>query len=401
MVGRHCRGQAPYVADTSRERVPYRTIAATIGMVLLTYLALRLVQATARVLVWTVIAGFFAVAFYPLVNRVDRWFGGRRWLATLVVFLGAVVIIAGLVTLFVVPLAQQTTNLVQQAPDLYQRARAGRGPLGELFVRYHVDDYLQRNQGRIREIASGLGTTGLHVVQTAAQTVAAVLTIFVLAYLMVLEGPLIVAGTLTLTPERHRERVRRLGSECARTVTGYLSGNLLISVICGALTFVVLLAFQVPFAGLIALFVAIADLIPLVGATLGAVVAAAAGFFQSLTAGIAVIVFFVVYQQVENHLLQPVILSRAVKLNPLTVLLAILVGVELQGLLGALLAIPVAGMLQVIVRDLYTSRRDRVTPQEVAAEDEVATEEVAAEEEAPEEEPEPEGAGPPDGAVRR
>ena len=104
----------------------------------------------------------------------------------------------------------------------------------------------------------------------------------------------------------------------------------------------------VPFAGLIALFVAIADLIPLVGATLGAVVAVVAGFVHSVPAGIAVIVFFVLYQQLENHLLQPLILSRTVELNPLTVLVAILVAVELAGILGALLAIPVAGMVQVV-----------------------------------------------------
>ena len=104
-----------------------------------------------------------------------------------------------------------------------------------------------------------------------------------------------------------------------------------------------------PFAGLISLFVAIADLIPLVGATLGAIVAVVAAFVHSVPAGIAILIFFVVYQQLENHLLQPLILSRTVDLNPLTVLVAILVAVELAGILGALLAIPVAGMIQVIL----------------------------------------------------
>lgn len=127
----------------------------------------------------------------------------------------------------------------------------------------------------------------------------------------------------------------------------------------------------VPFAGLIALFVAIADLIPLVGATLGAVVAAIAGFVHSLPAGIVIIVFFVLYQQLENHVLQPVILSRRVRLNPLTVLVSILIAVELAGLLGALLAIPVAGMVQVIVRDVWDARRGRPTPAPAVGEGEV------------------------------
>ena len=126
----------------------------------------------------------------------------------------------------------------------------------------------------------------------------------------------------------------------------------------------------VPFAGLISLFVAIVDLIPLVGATLGAVVATIAGFIHSVPAGIVLIIFFVVYQQLENHLLQPVILSRTVKLNPLTVLVAILVFVELAGVLGALLAIPFAGIVQVVIRDVWDHRRGGLKSEPTTGEDE-------------------------------
>jgi predicted PurR-regulated permease PerM len=343
-----------------RQHVPVRTIAATIGMVLLTILALLLIRAISRVLVWMAVAAFFAVALYPAVNRLDRRVGGRRWLATLIVFLGAVVVIVGFIALLVTPLVREGAQLAQRAPELVEQARAGRGPLGELVQRYGIDDYLTRNESRIREGISELGTPALHVVQTAAETIAGILTIFVLAYLMVLEGPLLVAGTLALLPDRYRERTRRVGADCARTVTGYLTGNLLISIICGSLTFVVLLILGVPYAGLIAVFVAIADLIPLVGATLGAVVAGAVAFFHSIPAGIATVIFFIVYQQIENHFLQPVIMSRTVKLNPLTVLVAILIGVELAGILGALMAIPVAGIIQVIVRDVYDTRRGQL-----------------------------------------
>jgi predicted PurR-regulated permease PerM len=164
-------------------------------------------------------------------------------------------------------------------------------------------------------------------------------------------------------------RIRRVAADCARSVTGYISGNLLISVICGSLTYVVLLILGVPFAGLIALFVGIADLIPLVGATLGGAVAVIAGLVDSTTAGIVVLVFFVVYQQLENHVLQPMIFARTVKLNPLTVIVAILLGVELLGVLGALLAIPVAGMVQVILRDIWDHRRGRLKEEPTVGEE--------------------------------
>ena len=369
------------------QRVPVRTIAATIGMVLLTILTLLLIRALSRVLVWMAIAAFFAVALYPAVNWLDRRVGGRRWLATLIIFVGAVVVILGLIALLVTPLVREGTQLAQKAPDLVEQARAGRGPLGDLVQRYHIDDYLTRNEGRIREGLSQLGAPALHVLRAAAETVAGIITIFVLAYLMVLEGPLIVDGTLALLPDRHRERTLRVGADCARTVTGYLSGNLLISIICGTLTFIVLLVLGVPYAGLIAVFVAIADLIPLIGATLGAVVAAGTAFFHSIPAGIITVIFFIVYQQIENHFLQPVIMSRTVRLNPLTVLIAILIGVELAGILGALLAIPVAGIIQVIVRDVYDARRGELKPTPTVGADERPAEQPA--------EPVPEGGSEP------
>ena len=161
-----------------------------------------------------------------------------------------------------------------------------------------------------------------------------------------------------------------MGSDCAKSITGYISGNLLISVICGVLTYIVLKVMGVPFAGLISLFVALVDLIPLVGATLGAVVATIAGSCTRCPPASSVIVFFVVYQQLENHLLQPVILSRTVKLNPLAVLVAILVFVELAGVLGALLAIPVAGIIQVLIRDVWDHRRGALKPEPTTGEDE-------------------------------
>jgi hypothetical protein len=127
----------------------------------------------------------------------------------------------------------------------------------------------------------------------------------------------------------------------------------------------------VPFAGLIAIFVAFADLIPLIGATLGAIVAVTAAAFHSIPALIVIAVFFVAYQQLENHVLQPLILSRTVKLNPLTVIVAILVGVELAGILGALLAIPFAGIIQVIVRDLWDHRKGDLKDEPTTGEEEV------------------------------
>ena len=360
-----------YAPQRARERVPVRTIAASIGLVLATVIALFLLVEVRRTLIWLVVAAFFAVALYPVVNWLEsRVSWCRRSLATLAVYLLVFLVLGGLVAAFAVPLAHQSTTFADQLPALINDAKAGRGPVGSLLQRTNALQYVQQNQTRIREMASGLTTPAAGVLRGVATGIAGAVTIFVLSYLMVLEGPKITETTLNLLAPQHRDRARRVTTDCAKSVTGYISGNLLISVICGVLTYIVLKVMGVPFAGLISLFVAIADLIPLVGATLGAVVATIAGFIHSVPAGIVLIIFFVVYQQLENHLLQPVILSRTVKLNPLTVLVAILVFVELAGVLGALLAIPFAGIVQVIVRDVWDHRRGGLKPEPTTGEDE-------------------------------
>jgi predicted PurR-regulated permease PerM len=354
----------PTPSTLDRRPVPVRTIATTIAMVLATALVLLALREVSRVAVWIVVAAFFAVALYPVVGWTERRVThGRRSLATLLVFVLVLVVLGSLVAAFAIPLAREGTAFAGQLPGLLSDARAGRGPIGGLLDRTNALHYVQQNQDRIKAVAGGLTTPAAGVLRGVATGVAGVVTIFVLAYLMVLEGPKVVDGTLSLLPEDNRARVRAVSRDCAKSITGYLSGNLLISVICGVLTFIVLLATGVPFAGLIALFVAVADLIPLVGATLGAVVAVVAAAIHSLPALIVVAVFFVIYQQLENHLLQPVILARTVKLNPLTVLISILLAVELAGILGAFLAIPLVGMVQVIARDLWDHRRGR--PKEV------------------------------------
>ncbi|WP_067506580.1 AI-2E family transporter [Actinoplanes sp. TFC3] len=347
-----------------------RRTLIVIGLVLATMLLLLLIRATSQVLTWIVVAAFFAVALHPAVNWVERRAAfGKRWLATLLVFLLALVLLGGLATLFIVPLIHEGSQVIADFPKIVQDARSGRGPVGGLIERYNLLEYAQNNADRFRQYASGLGGSTLSLLRGAATSVAGVVTIFVLAYLMVLEAPKVVHGFLALFDEQRAERIRRVGHDCAKTITGYITGNLLISVICGALTYAVLAILGVPYAGLIALFVGLVDLIPLVGATLGAVVATLAAFVESTTAGIVVIIFFVLYQQLENHLLQPLIFARTVKVNPLTVLIAILIAVEVAGILGALLAIPVAGILQIIARDIWDTRRGRLKKEPTVGED--------------------------------
>src|SRR5262249_8821956 len=151
----------------------------------------------------------------------------------------------------------------------------------------------------------------------------------------------------------------RVGREIYGTVGGYVTGNLLISLIAGVLTALVLIALGVPYAVALGLVVAILDLIPLAGATIAGIIIGTVAFLHSIFAGIVVVAFFILSQQLENHVLQPVVYNRTVKLSPLVILISVLIGAEVAGVLGALGAIPVAGSIQVLIVDYLRVRRER------------------------------------------
>jgi predicted PurR-regulated permease PerM len=339
-----------------RQPVPWRTIVATVAVVAGAYLLFLLVRETARILVWILVAGFFAIILAPAVDALERRLHLRRGLAAAIVFLIGVSLIIGMLYAFIRPVVDQVDQFIDQLPEYVDDAQEGRGWVGELVDRYDLEETLRENQNRLQDAVSGAGKPALAVVQSVFSTVAALLSILVLAFLMILRGPELTAGALALVSERYRERVRAVAADAAKAVSGYMLGNLLISLIAGVATYVMLKITRVPYAEVIALFVAFCDLIPLVGATLGAIPTIGLAFLHSTTAGIVALVFYVVYQQFENHVLQVSVMSKTVDVNPLTVLVSVLIGVELFGFLGALLAIPVAGILQVVVRNLYDER---------------------------------------------
>ena len=236
----------------------------------------------------------------------------------------------------------------------------GRGRLGFLETKYQIVEKIreQIDKGGASKV---LGLTGaaVSITKSVISLVVATITIAFLSFFMLLEGPVWVDRFYGLMPEGSRERWRKVGYDIYRTVGGYVTGNLAISLIAGTLTTIVLLALGVPFAVALGVIVAILDLIPLAGATIAGVIVSTVAFIHSITAGIVVVVFVVVYQQLENHFLQPVIYSRTVQLSPLIVLVAILIGAKVAGILGALGAIPVAGAIQVLLIDWQQHRKAR------------------------------------------
>jgi predicted PurR-regulated permease PerM len=263
-------------------------------------------------------------------------------------------------------------DFVDDLPGYVEDAQEGRGTIGRLVERYDLQDFVEENQDRLQEGLRNAGKPALDVARTVFNTILATITILVLTFLLLLRGPRMCQATLKLIDDEHtRERVRLVATDAARAISGYMFGNLLISVIAGGSTYIFLRITGVPYPEVIALFVAFADLIPLVGATLGAIPTIGLSFLHSTPAGVAAVIFYVIYQQFENHVLQVTIMSRTVQVNPLTVLISVLAGVELFGFLGALLAIPAAGVIQVIVRNLWDERKGALKEHPTVGTDEI------------------------------
>ncbi len=339
--------------------VPVRTILAAIALVLATFVGLLVVRELAKIISWLVVAAFIAVLATPVVDFLQHKARFRRGLATVAVFVVGFAVISALLFTFVRPLVGQVGNFADALPVFIEDAQEGRGRLGELVQRYKVESFVEDNQDRIREWLRDLGANSLSLLSSVANTVFGLLTILVLSFLMIVQGPDITQGALNVISPDKRHRVRRVAADCAKACTGYMAGALFICTIAGSATFIFLTVLGVPFSGVLGLWVGFAALIPLVGATLGAIPTVMVAFLHSTPAGIATVIFYIAYQQIENNFLQPTVMSRTVNLNPLSVLVAVLVGVELFGILGALLAIPLAGAIQVIIRDLWDERRGR------------------------------------------
>ena len=226
-----------------------------------------------------------------------------------------------------------------------------------------MQTWVNKNAPKLVSFGEGLAKPALSLGKGALALLLQLFTIFILVLLLLLEGPKMRTGLLgSMDPER-AERYRRVAHEVNRSVTGYMLGNVLTSVIAGAVVFVTLLVTGVPFPFLWALWVALVDFLPMIGGALAGIPTVLFAAAHSLSAGIITLVVFLVYTQIENHVLNPIVMSRTVRVNPLLVLLSILVGGEIGSwiggifgaFVGALLAIPAAGALQVVFREVWQS----------------------------------------------
>jgi len=333
----------------------YIGLTASAG-VAVTYGLVRVLGSLSSVLLLIGVAFFLAMGLEPAAS----WFvnrGLRRWMATTLVFVVFLAALAGFVAAAIPPLAQQAAELIHQVPNYLQQAQDHSSAIGRLNDRFHL-------QQRITDAVKGSGGSALNEVVSAGTAVfgalADSLIVIVLTVYFLIDMPRIRTTLYRLVPASRRPRAILIGDEVFAKVGAYVLGNILISVITGVATFIWLIVFSVPYPLLLAIFVAVLDLVPIVGSTIAGIVTAAVALTVSLPVCIATVAFFIVFRLLEDYLLVPRIIGRAVKVPGLITVVAVLIGGALLGIVGALVAIPIAAALLLLTQQVLYPRLDEI-----------------------------------------
>jgi predicted PurR-regulated permease PerM len=347
-------------AAAAARGIPLPAILTFCAVVVAVYLTGKIAYRMLDILLMTAVSLFLAVILNPLVSHAQRRVRRRGWAVTVVV-LWASAVFVGLTALFGYPLLNGVTHLARELPSYTRDAADGHGAVGLLVRRLHLQQWVTHNAPKLQSVGASLARPALSIGKGAASLVGTLLTIFAITTLVLLEGPKLHAGLLSSLPPERAQRWARVAREINSSMTGYVLGNLTTSLIAGVVIFADLAALGLPFPLLWALWVAIVDFLPMIGGALAGIPTVLFALAHSLTAGIITAAVFFAYQQLENHVLNPLIMSRTVNVSPLLVLMSVLLGTSLGdwaggvfgGFVAALISIPCAAALQVIVKEIW------------------------------------------------
>lgn len=315
------------------------------------------IYATWTVLTWIITAFSLALALNPAVAWVQkRLWRHNRIVATLLVFLTFMGVIVLLGVTMLPAVVTQTEQLVLNLPRYTMELSQAGTPTGDFILRYDLINRIQDSQSELISRLTNASGTFVNIVAGVFSSIVALLTILGLTFFMLMEGPAWIRMFWESQTSARREHYQALADEMYQAVVGYVGGKILAAFLAGLSAFVMLAILHVPYAAALALVVGILSIIPLFGATLGAAIVVAICLFTSVPVALIMAVFFVIYQQIENTVIQPIIFKKIVDVSPLLVGLSVLIGTAVAGILGALIAIPLTASIQILVKDYYSRR---------------------------------------------
>jgi predicted PurR-regulated permease PerM len=333
-------------------------LTATFG-VAVAYMVVRGIVLAGEVLSLIAVALVIGVGLDPAVRFLTRRHLSRPW-AVVVITVAFLAVVAGFVAAAVPPISHEISTLSHQIPRYRSDLVAGRGPVGHLASKLHLNSYFRSNRSGSKGLISFDVVGGVLGAGKAALSVAAsILLIVVLTVYFLAALPRIEATGLRLVPASRRDRARLLSNEVFLRVGGFVLGNLITSFVAGLGTFLWMTAFGLPYPLLLGIFVGFADLIPVVGSTVGGIVVSAVALSHSVPIALATAAFYIVYRVLEDYLLSPRVMARTVKVSPGITIIATLIGAALLGIVGALVAIPIAATIQLLLEEMAFPRMDR------------------------------------------
>jgi predicted PurR-regulated permease PerM len=347
---------------------PARLIARNVLVVAGVVLVLYVIYLLRRPISWLIIAAFLAIALAGPVNFFQRYM--KRGLAIALTYFMLLLIPIGLGAVLIPPIVNQISDVATNAPQYVQDVEdyvQKNKTLNDLNEKYDITQKLQEEAGKLPSKAGDAAGVLRDIGFGLVSSIFAGVTILILSIFMVAAGPRWIEGFIRMQRPEHAERIERTLRRIANAVGNYVGGALLQATIAGLAAFTLLTILGVPFAGPLAVVVFVFDLIPVVGATIGAVlVGIVAALVNFPIALIIWVIFAIVYQQVENYLIQPQIQKRATKIEAFVVLVAVLFGSTLFGILGAILAIPAAASIQIAFNEYREYRRELEAAEEEA-----------------------------------
>ncbi len=330
-------------------------------VVILSITALAAIRQAQHALILIFTGFFLALALNAPVHWIAEHLPGKRrgnrTVGTAISFLIVILLLAGFMLSIVPPLVKQTSAFISSAPSLVSDVRQQKGPLGTFVSQHHLQSQVDKASKELSQRLSNIGGTAVTGVVKIGSSIFAVLTILVLTFMMLIEGPTWIAFFRDMIPNEHHARADRLGADMYRVIKGYVNGQVVLALIAASMLLPALLILHISYPAALIVIVFICGLIPLIGHTIGAVIVTTVALFHSPWSAIIVLAYYILYQQIENYIIQPRIQSNTTNMSPLLVFASVIIGVNFGGLFGGLVAIPVMGCIRIAVLDYLRTKR--------------------------------------------
>ena len=341
--------------------VSNRTVVRVLLLTLLSFIGLMAVKQASHALLLIFTAFFLALALNApvrwLSNRIPGKRRGSRVVGTALAYVVIIGVLAAFLASIVPPLVRQTNTFISAAPHLIEEVRGQDGPIGEIVRKYHLQKQVDNFSDQLSDRLKNASGYAFDTAKGIGSSIFSVLTILVLTYMMLIEGPRWLKLFERFVPREHHPRIEALAADMYKVVKGYVNGQVTLAAIAALMLLPALLILHVGYPAALVVVVFICGLIPMVGHTIGAIIVTTVALFHSLPSALIILGYYILYQQIENYIIQPRIQANSTNMSPLLVFASVIIGVNFGGLFGGLVAIPAAGCVRILVLDYMRSKR--------------------------------------------